>query len=144
MRFFSLILTAVALSFSMAHLLELPGKIKLQSADYIVVQQIYRGWSLSGIIIVGAFLSTLVVAILIHQQGKSFYLTLTALSCIMVSQIIFWIFTYPVNQQTKNWTTLPANWLDLRDHWEYSHATNAGLGLIALSALILSLLVPDR
>jgi len=34
----------------MAHLLELPKKIKLSAEDYLIVQQIYRGWSLLGVV----------------------------------------------------------------------------------------------
>jgi hypothetical protein len=36
---------------------------------------------------------------------------------------------------------LPPNWEDLRAQWEYSHAVSAGLNLVALVALILSVLV---
>jgi len=31
---------------------------------------------------------------------------------------------------------LPGNWMQLRTHWEYSHAASAVLNLIALFALI--------
>jgi hypothetical protein len=144
MRFVSLLFTALALSAAMAHLLELPNKITLSKEDYRIVQQLYRGWSLLGIIVVVAFLSTLSVAIMIRHQRKVFFLTLTALLCIVATQIIFWVFTFPINQQTKNWTFLPVNWLDLRKQWEYSHATSAGLNLVALSALILALLWKDE
>lgn len=41
-------------------------------------------------------------------------------------------------------TILPANWEELRRQWEYSHASSAALNLIALSALVLSLLVTDQ
>jgi hypothetical protein len=142
-RFVSLLFTALALSAAMAHLLELPNKIKLSKDHYAIVQQLYRGWSLLGIIVVVAIISTLVLVVMVRHQRKAFFLSLTALLCLMATQVIFWIFTYPVNQQTKNWTILPANWLELRKHWEYSHAASAGLDLIALSTLILSLLVTD-
>src|SRR5687767_11044018 len=96
MRFISLLFTALALSAAMAHLFELPNKIKLPAEQYIVVQQIYRGWSLLGIVVIIAFLSTLVLLIMVRYHGKAFSLTLTALLCILSTQIIFWIFTYPV------------------------------------------------
>jgi hypothetical protein len=35
---------------------------------------------------------------------------------------------------------LPEHWKALRQQWEYSHATSAGLNLIALMALMLSVL----
>ena len=143
MRFVSLLFTALALCAAMAHLYELPNKMKLPAEHYLIVQQIYRGWSLLGIVVIAAFVSILIVAIMIRHQGKAFILTLVALLCVATTQVIFWIFTYPVNQQTKNWTVLPANWPELRNQWEYSHAASAGLDLVALCTLILSVLMTE-
>ena len=70
MRFISLLFTALALSAAMAHLLELPNKIKLPAEQYIIVQQIYRGWSQLGIVVVIAFVSTLVLLIMVRHHGK--------------------------------------------------------------------------
>jgi len=133
--------TALALCAAMAHLLELPKKIKLSSEEYIVVQKIYYGWALLGVVVAGAIVSTLIVAIQLDPDQDAFPLTVTGLICLVGTQIVFWLFTYLVNKQTKNWTLLPHNWIRLRKQWEYSHAANAGLNLVALSALILSLLV---
>ncbi|WP_036251994.1 hypothetical protein [Methylobacter sp. BBA5.1] len=63
-----------------------------------------------------------------------------ALLCIAAALAVFFLFTYPANQQTANWTRLPGNWADLRKQWEYSHATRAGLFLIALNLQILTVL----
>jgi hypothetical protein len=142
--FSTIFFTALALSGAMAHLYELPNKINFTANDYLTVQQIYRGWSLLGIAVFGALASTLALAILVRKQGTVFKMVLLALLCIIATQIIFWIFTYPVNQQTKNWTTLPSNWLELRSRWEYSHAAGAILNLAALSALTLSVLVKGK
>jgi hypothetical protein len=143
-RFCSLLFTALSMGAALAHLFELPNKINLPSDEYLTVQQIYRGWSLLGIVVVGALISTLLLTIMIRKQESVFALTLTALLCIGATQIIFWIFTYPVNQQTNNWTILPANWTELRKQWEYSHATSAVLDLIALVTLILSVLPKNK
>jgi glucan phosphoethanolaminetransferase (alkaline phosphatase superfamily) len=127
-----------------AHLLELPNKINLSREDYLTVQQIYRGWSLLGIVVVGALLSTLVLTVMIRQNQNEFRLTLIALVCIAASLAVFFIYTYPANKQTNNWTVLPENWEGLRKQWEYSHATGAVLYLIALMTLIISVLVRDE
>jgi hypothetical protein len=42
---------------------------------------------------------------------------------------------------TNHWTVLPENWLEIRQRWEYAHATGAGLNCIALITLMLSVLV---
>src|SRR5512147_187421 len=102
-RFLSLLFAALALIPAGAHLLELPYKIALSATDYLVVQQIYRGWALAGIVVVGALLSTLILVLMLYSQRKPFLLTLVAFLCIVGTQVIFWTFTYPVNQQTINW-----------------------------------------
>jgi ribose/xylose/arabinose/galactoside ABC-type transport system permease subunit len=97
-----------------------------------------------GIVVLGALLSTLVLTIMVRTRRKTFIFTLVAFLCIVGTQLVFWTFTYPANQATDNWIVLPANWLELRDQWEYSHAVSAGLNLIALVTLILSALVRDE
>jgi ribose/xylose/arabinose/galactoside ABC-type transport system permease subunit len=144
MRFLSLLFTALALAPSLGHLLELPNKINLSAEDYLTVQQIYRGWALLGIVVFGALLSTLVLTIIVRKKRRAFILTLIAFLCIVGTQVVFWTFTYPANEATNNWTVLPGNWLELRNQWEYSHATGAGLNLIALITLILSVLVSEE
>lgn len=143
-RFLSLLLVALALAPAMAHLLELPNKMKLSREDYLIVQQIYRGWALLGIIIIGALISTLIQAALVRHKRVEFGFTLAALLCIAGSLAIFFSFTYPANQITENWTHLPENWLELRRQWEYSHAAGAILYLIALVSLILGVLSGDQ
>lgn len=143
-RFFSLLFAAVALAPALAHLLELPSKIGLSRDDYLTVQQIYRGWALLGIVVFGALLSTLALTIMVRGRRKAFSLALTAFLCIAGTQVLFWTFTFPANQATSNWTMLPENWMALRTQWEYSHAASAVLNLIALVALILSVLVRDE
>ncbi len=140
MRFCSLLLTSLSMSAALAHLFELPNKIKLSGEEYLIVQQIYRGWSLAGILVVGALISTFVLAIMVRKKEKVFTLTLIALFCILATQILFWVFTYPVNRVTDNWASLPADWIGLREQWEYSHAMGAVLHVIALINLILSVL----
>ncbi|MFA7096633.1 MAG: DUF1772 domain-containing protein [Gammaproteobacteria bacterium] len=143
-RFLALLFTALTLAPALAHLLELPNKIGLSRDAYLTVQQVYRGWALLGIVVAGALLSTLTLAVMVHRRPKPFVLTLIAFLCLVGTHVVFWTFTFPANQATENWTMLPANWQQLRAQWEYSHAAGAVLNLIALGALILSVLVPDE
>jgi ABC-type cobalamin transport system permease subunit len=137
-RFFSLLFAALALAPALAHLLELPNKIGLSRDNYLVVQQIYRGWALLGIVVLGALLSTLILTILVRKRPNEFALSLAAFLCIVGTQVVFWTFTFPTNQQTRNWTVLPETWETLRMQWEYSHAASAVLNLIAFIALAFS------
>ena len=143
LRFLAVMFTAVAMAAGFAHLLELPNKMPLSRADYLTVQQIYRGWALLGVVVLGALVTSGLLAFQVRAHPIAFYLTLGATACIALSLVIFFSFTYPANQQTQNWTTLPEDWESLRRQWEYSHAAGAGLYFLALSALTLSLMV-DR
>lgn len=92
-RFSSLLLTSLSMGVALAHLAELPNKINLSGEEYLTVQQIYSGWSLAGILIIGALITTLVLTILVRKNGNVFTLTLIALFCILGAQILFWVFT---------------------------------------------------
>jgi hypothetical protein len=143
-QFLSLALVAFCLGPALAHLLALPNKISLGRDEYFTVQQIYRGWAILGILIVAAIAAAVALAWMSRRLPGVFYWVLTALVCLAAAQAVFWIFTYPANVATRNWTTAPANWQALRVQWEYSHAVGAILTLAALAALIVSLLARTR
>lgn len=139
--FLSLLFVGLALGPSLAHLLELPNKINLSRDEYLTVQQIYRGWALLGIVVFGALASTLALTISLRHERKAFIFALIAFLCIVGAQIIFWTYTFPANQITSNWTTLPENWTTLRRQWEFSHAAGALLNLLAFMSLSASVIV---
>jgi hypothetical protein len=142
--FSSLLFTALATGGGLAHLYAFLNKIQFSAEEYLIAQQIYRGWALLGIVVFGSLISILILTIVVRRESKVFPLVLTALLCIVGSQIVFWVFTFPANQQTQNWTVLPSNWLNLRTQWEYSHAAGAGLDLVALSMLFVAALTKSR
>jgi hypothetical protein len=139
--FLSLLFAALALAPAMAHLLELLNKMNLSRDEYLIVQQIYRGWNLLAVVVFGALLSTLALTITVRHDRKAFIFALIAFLCIVGTQIVFWTYTYPTNQVTNNWTVLPENWAALRRQWEYSHATSALLNLLAMISVSISVLV---
>jgi hypothetical protein len=143
-RFCSLLFAALALAPALAHVIELPNKIGLSRADYLIVQQIYRGWAWLGIVVVGALLSTLALTIMLRKRRRAFGLVLLAFLCIAGTQVVFWTFTFPVNRETVNWSVMPENWAALRSQWEYSHAMAAALNFVAFVALIVSVVANDR
>jgi hypothetical protein len=139
--FLSLLFVALALGPAMAHSLELLNKINLSRDNYLIVQQIYRGWDLLAIVVFGALLSTLGLTITVRHDRKAFIFALLAFLCIAGTQMVFWTYTFPTNQITHNWTTLPENWTALRRQWEYSHATSSLLNLLAMISVSISVLV---
>ncbi|TXL71928.1 DUF1772 domain-containing protein [Vineibacter terrae] len=143
-HFCAIILAVLALVPAGAHLLELPNKIGLSQADYFTVQAIYRGWSLLGIVLIAALLASLALSVLLRGQGAVFALALAAFLLMAATLVIFFVWTYPANQATQNWTVAPENWQALRAHWEYAHAASAILTFIALCCLALSALLVRR
>ena len=65
----AIILTAIALVPSGAHLFALPNKIGLTQDDYFVAQSLYRGWSLFGVVLIGSLAANAALAILLRGQG---------------------------------------------------------------------------
>lgn len=130
----SVLFVGLALGPGLAHLLALPNKIGLGRDDYFVAQGIYRGWNLLAVVVVGALVSTLGLSLALRRQvprsGSAW--ALAAFLCLAGAQALFWIFTYPANVATANWTRQPADWEALRVQWEYSHAAGALLTLAAL------------
>jgi hypothetical protein len=139
-QFLAVVLTALALVPSGAHVFALANKITLGAEQYFIVQNIYRGWSLFGIVWISALIANLLLAMLLRGRGAPFAFALFAGFCIGLSLVVFFIWTYPANQATSNWTVVPDNWRELRTRWEYAHAVNAVLTFLALCAVTLSLL----
>lgn len=139
-RFLSVLFAALALAPALAHLFELPNKIGLSRDEYLTVQQIYSGWALLGIVVWAALLSSLALTLVVRKRRREFVPALIGFLCIAGTQVVFWTLTFPTNELTANWTVLPDNWAALRAQWEYSHAASAVLNLIALVAIIASVL----
>jgi hypothetical protein len=133
-QFIAIVLTALALVPVGAHLLELAHKISLDRAEYLTVQQLYRGWALLGAVLIAAMLANLVLAIWSRPQTTPMLLAGAAALLLAATLAVFFIWIFPVNQATGNWTAAPADWERLRDRWEYSHAVNAVLTFVALLA----------
>jgi hypothetical protein len=143
-RFISLLLTAVVTGIVVCHVLELPGKIALPGDVYLNVQQtLYHNWEVYvGIIEIGALLSTLLLSVLVYNRRGVFPLTITGLVCLVVMFFVLTAWIRPLDAQMDTWTidTMPANWTQSRNEWEYLHATRAVFAVVGLSSLILAAL----
>jgi hypothetical protein len=134
--FLALVLTALALAPSAAHLFELPNKIGLSQDQYFIVQNIYRGWALLGSVVIAAILINLLLVYLLWAQLPARWFALLAFVCVLGGLAVFFTWTYPANVATDNWTAVPENWRALRTQWEYSHAANAVLTFVAFCSLV--------
>jgi hypothetical protein len=140
-QFLALALTALALVPSGAHLFELANKMSLGAEQYFIVQSIYRGWSLFGIVLFGALIANRALALLLRGRGAPYALALFGFFSIALTRVIYFIWTYPANQATNNWTMIPNDWEQLRRQWEYSHAVNAVVTFAAFCSVALSSLM---
>lgn len=131
------LLTLVALALALvpagAHLFEMRAKLALSPEAYMQVQTLYAGWALFGIPIYLALALLLILCWLHSSTGAALALTFLALVLLAATQGIFWAYTQPMNEATRNWTVLPSNLAAARTQWEYSHALNAVLTFLAFT-----------
>jgi hypothetical protein len=153
----SLLLVVATVIPSAAHALELPGKLRLNREQYLAVQPIYY----PGFTIVGAAepLTIIVLAILLASTPRgtpAFWLMAGALLATVLTHLLYWILTAPVNkiwlrnealsggaQQffAASGSLAETDWTLLRDRWERSHVCRAATSVIALVLLAIALLI---
>jgi flagellar biosynthesis protein FlhB len=136
----TVILVAIAMALSLAHVLELPGKLRLDRDTYL------------------AALALLMQLFMTQTGTTAFWLMLMAFIALGLMHLIFWLMTQPVN---KLWlaseklspasarffsantagerdTSIP-DWTTLRDRWEFSHVLRAVLAGTAFVLLLFAL-----
>ncbi|WP_424362559.1 hypothetical protein [Methylocystis parvus] len=132
-----LAIASVALYFAPtgAHLFELPNKLALPPEAYMVAQQLYAGWAAFGVVMLVALIATFAHLLLARGNRGAVVLSAIAFAALLLTQAVFWTYTYPLNVETQNWTRAPAHFEDARRQWEYSHAASAILTFLALISL---------
>ena len=143
-RMLAVVMVAVCLVPAGAHLAEMPHKLALSPADYMIVQRIYAGWALFGVALVSALVLTLMLAVLEWRMRAARWLALGAFLGLAITQGIFWAYTYPMNRLTRNWTSMPPDIEMARWQWEVSHAVNAGITLLVLVLIVAAVMVGVR
>lgn len=136
--FLANIVTGLAVIAPAAHFFELSHKIRMSEDQYFVVQTIYLGWWIPGLLLPAAILLNLAHAFLIGIDQRPAWFALAAVALLVLNLAIFMVWTRPVNVATKNWTLRLENWQALRRQWEYSHAVNAGITLLAFCCAALA------
>ncbi|HWQ52139.1 MAG TPA: hypothetical protein VN442_00545 [Bryobacteraceae bacterium] len=144
-RFIGIYLTALTLSLTFCHLLEMPRKMLYDEALYMAVQHslyLYFAW-VGAIVEVGAVISLTALSLLTRKRGLIFRLTLGATICVAAGLAVWFVFVSPANAQMARWSgvPLPPDWTDVRRQWEFGHAASAVVDLIGFGALVLSVLI---
>ncbi len=143
-QFACALLLAIILIPAGAHVFALPNKIGLPAEAYMTVQRIYDGWALFGIPIVLALVALLIQTILLRRQRAACLLSALSLVLVAASQVVFWTYTFPMNEVTAQWRVLPVDLEPVRLQWEYSHAAGAALVFLAYIACLASIFTSRR
>jgi hypothetical protein len=132
-QFLAVIFTAVAVI--NAHLLAPLDQLSVLHDTYYVV---YRGWAQLGVVLIGALIADAALAALVRDRRISFWFAVGAFVAVAATLPISFLWIYPANQWTANWTTLPDNWEALWRQWTYGHTANAILTFVGLCAVTCS------
>ena len=128
-------LTGLILVPSGAHLFELPAKMALGREEYRLVQSIYAGWALFAGPIFAAILANVGLAVTLRRSDPvAARWAIASAVFVALSLGVFFVWVFPANRATGNWTDVPADWQTLRRNWEYGHAANAVIIFLALLA----------
>lgn len=158
-------LVAIAVALSLAHALELPGKMRLNKETYVAMQPIYYpGFMIgAGFGEGGGLLATLMLLVVTPRANEEFLWTLLAFIALAAMHAAYWIFTHPVNKfwlrehQLQGFgrgffrfdpakraapsTAHEDDWRRLRNRWEYSHVLRAVLAGTSFVCLVIAVAV---
>jgi hypothetical protein len=154
----TVMLVALTMALSVAHALEMPGKMRLNKAQYLTVQPIYYpGFTIGGGAEMLGVFATLALALMTPRASPAFVPALIAFIAMLVTHLTYWIATHPVNNFWLRDTKLSAaggsffafdfltrggntnaDWTALRDRWEYSHVARAIFSALALVAVVIA------
>jgi Domain of unknown function (DUF1772) len=147
--FLTISLAALLMGCTFCHVLEIPAKLKMEAPFWMTLQQrLYRTFApIGGSIEITAILAAAVLAFLVRDDQRVFYMTLGAAISLAGAFFVVWLmFTNTVNVEVSKWKAraIPKDWKQWRTQWEFSHAGRFVLQLIGFSALLLSVLIRLR
>jgi hypothetical protein len=165
MQIFAIILVAIAMAPALAHVFEFPGKMRLNRDAYVAVQAIYYpGFTIAGMSEPLSLIAVIVLLLYTPLDTAAFWLTIVALFGLLAMQVIYWTRTHPTNKYwlqsaegtlgnvgtvffafdpTGHSRQTEMDWTKLRDRWEYSHITRAGLVFLSFLSLVLAIVTQD-
>lgn len=160
LKLVSLFLVVLTVTTSVAHALELPGKMRLSREQYLAVQPIYfPGFTIAGGAEPLSIVALIALLALTQRATLAFWLIASALVAASLTHLLYWFLTAPVNKVWLRNETLPEtaqrffgtdgnekeiDWTTLRDRWERSHLYRAITSVVALVLLAVALTTPGR
>jgi hypothetical protein len=151
LRFATLMVTALAMTTTVAHLLEMPARLSWEAPLWIettVTGAVFRLFGTVGAVCeIAAMVCTVWLAFALRRERDEVWPCTFAALGILAAHAVFWLWTAPVNAEMSTWTpdAFPQDWASWRLQWEVSHAARAVLEVSALALLVGSMVrrVPD-
>ena len=147
-RFLTIVLAALALTMTSAHVLELPQKMQYEAQLYAAVNTtMYRYFAIvGGVYAMGSIVAAVVLAFLVRNHRRPFRWALAG-AMLLVLWFVSWLWLVaPVNNQVAAALqsapeSVPGLWMRLRERWEYGHVTGFVIQLLGFSALVISVII---
>jgi len=142
-RFVALVATALALTMTSAHVLEMAPKLAYSYELYTAVNgTLYRYFAIVGGIYTIVSLIAVVTLAWRARRQRSAHWTLFAALAIVASFATWLVLVVPVNQRIAEAGPAAVEaWVALRPRWEYGHLIGFVLTLIGFCALVVAALV---
>lgn len=145
LRVGTLVLAALALTTTSAHVLELPAKLRYDAAFYTAVNgTLYRQFATVGVgYCLGVITAACGLAVRTRREPGVRWWALAGASCFVLWLASWAALVAPVNARVAAAlrtapADVPALWLELRGRWEYGHAAGFVLQLLGFTALAVS------
>lgn len=146
LRFFGLLTTAMTFGLTWSHVLEIPGKLRLDAPEWLTVQHnlyVAFGPPVGAPIELAAIgLAWWVFALMRRRRPAASWTLIGAIATTLGLGVWFWLVA-PMNAIIAAWSTasLPADWTAVRNQWEIGQAAHAalfGVGFCSLAAAMLT------
>jgi hypothetical protein len=143
--FIVLLLTALLIGTTFAHMLEMPAKLALDGPQWVHLQQnLYGAFAfVGGAVEIASIVSVAVYAYLLRNHRLALPFAVCGAAMLAVAFIVWLSMTAPVNAKVLRWNpdAIPPGWEGLRTRWEYSHTIRFVIHLIGISVLINAALI---
>ena len=144
----ALVVTALSLGPSFAHVLEAPPRLTAWSPELWRETTVFNGQFrlfalVGGPLDAGAILVTAALAYLLRGDRPSFWFALAGAVLFAASLAIWFSWIAPANSVLASWKPgpVPENFHAIRNRWEMGHMAIAGVKLAGFIAIALSVLL---
>ncbi|MGH3774789.1 MAG: hypothetical protein ACRDRR_03480 [Pseudonocardiaceae bacterium] len=145
LRAVTLLLAALTMGLLFAHVLELGPKFGYPPELYVRLNNSLYAWygpPLGALLYVGSIVAAGVLTWLVRRRRAALAWTGTAAILQAVALVTYFVVVEPVNQRLRPLPpgAVPADFTALRTQWEFGHATEFVLFLVAFVLLVVSVL----